>query len=113
MGVHQIDVIHPVGQPARERVVRRPLPRRVPDLVVQREDIGLESVVPREGDALRCRVTREQPGLDAEHRLRASQSQHRQLRATGIQHRDDPVDTHSPSMLSECGAEVNGREDGL
>jgi hypothetical protein len=79
----------------------------VPDLVVQPECVGLETVVPREGDALRRRVTGEQPRLEAKHRLSAGQSQHRQLRATGLEDSDDSVDAHRQSMSSANDATMN------
>jgi hypothetical protein len=73
--VDEIDGVHPVAEPPGEPDVGRPLPRRMADLVVQLEDIGLEAVVPREGDALRCGITSQQSRLDPEHRLGAGQPQ--------------------------------------
>jgi hypothetical protein len=79
----------------------------MPDLVVQREDVGFESVVPRERDALRCRVTGEQPRLDPENCLGTSQAKHGKLRATGLENPNDSVDAHCHSMRSASKAAVN------
>jgi hypothetical protein len=99
--VDQVDGAHPVAEPPRELDVRRPLSRRMSDLVVQLESIDLEAVVPRKGDALWRRVTGQHPSLDPEHTLRSGKPQHRQLRATGFEDPDDPVNAHRRSMSSE------------
>jgi hypothetical protein len=105
--VDEIDGVHPVAEPPRELDVGRPLSRRLTYLVVQLEGIDLEAVMSRKREALWRRITGQQSGLDPEQTLGAGQSQHRQLRATGLEHSDDSVNAHCGSMNSEDEGSMN------
>jgi len=80
----------------------------VTDLCVHLQHVGVEAKLPGERDVLQRCITREQPGLDPERRLCASQPQHRELGTTRLENPDDSVDAHRYSMGSQCESMVNG-----